>query len=87
MNFAVEWTEAALARLADIWTAATDQAAVTDASYRIEAAIKADPLGAGESRGDNRRVVFDPPLAVIYLVYPAERLALVNAVDLSHRPR
>lgn len=88
MNFTVEWSAEALNQLADVWMASDDRAGVTAASYRIEATIRADPLGAGESRGDDlQRFVFDPPLAVVYLVYPSEQLAVVAAVGPSRRPR
>lgn len=87
MNFTVEWTTAALVQLAETWTESDDRAGVTTASHRIESAIRQDPTGAGESREGSGRIVFDPPLAVIYHVFPAERLAVVTAVSLSRRPR
>lgn len=86
MNFTVEWTAEALAQLAATWNTSDDRDGVTAASYRIEAAIQADPMGAGESRSGNRRYVFDEPLAVIYQVYPDQRLALVITAGPS-RPR
>jgi hypothetical protein len=87
MNFTVEWTAEALDQLAALWRASADPPSVTAASYRIVSAILADPLGAGESREGDYRIVFDPPLAAVYRVYPAQQLALVTAVGLSRRPR
>jgi len=87
MNFAVEWTEESLAQLAALWTDSDDRSGVADASYRIEAAIRNDPFGAGESREDNLRYVFDPPLAVLYEVVQPQQLAIVTAVGPSRRLR
>ena len=46
MNYIVHWTDVALNELAAVWTAATDQNAVTAASHRLEQDITADPYGA-----------------------------------------
>ena len=86
MNFTVEWLDEALQQLAAIWVDADDPAAVTAASHRLEQSIRADPLGAGESRDGDDRVVFDPPLALLYRVYPQQRSALVVSVGWSRRP-
>ena len=63
-----------------MWTDSDDRAGVTAASYRIEAAIRNDPFGAGESREDDMRYVFDPPLAVLYEVDRLQQVAIVTAV-------
>jgi hypothetical protein len=87
MNFTVEWTDEALDGLAAVWTASDDRQGVTDASYRIEARLRSDPLSTGESRDDEDRLVFDPPLQATFRVFPDQQLALVTAVGPSRRPR
>jgi hypothetical protein len=68
----VPWDDAAYDEVADMWVRATP-----DERDRIEAAVnllnarlRRDPLGQGESRGGNRRLAFFPPLAVLYRVNP-----------------
>jgi hypothetical protein len=85
MNFTVLWTAAAQQELAAVWLAAADREAVTTASYRIEVQIRANPLETGESRDENERIVFDPPLVVVYVVDEPNRTAWVTTVALSRR--
>lgn len=70
----------AVNQLAAIWTNATDQNAVTVASYRIEQALRRDPLNEGEDRPNNRRVIFDAPLVVLYRVNTATNVVTVLGV-------
>jgi plasmid stabilization system protein ParE len=86
MNVTIIWTARALNQLAEVWTAAEDQQGVTEASYRIEAQIRANPLGAGESRDEDERIVIDPPLRVLYHVDQARQVVHVTAVGPSRRP-
>jgi len=87
MNFAIVWTGPALTQLAEVWLQATDQVSVMAASHRIEDAILADPLGAGESRDADERIVFDPPLVVMYTADRDRATAFVTDVALSRRYR
>jgi hypothetical protein len=75
--FRVVWTRRALNQLAAIWTQATDRNAVTAASHAIDQALAIDPENEGESRPNNRRVTYAPPLGVRYRVYPADNLVRV----------
>jgi hypothetical protein len=87
MSFTVEWTDEALDGLAAVWTTSDDRRGVADASHRIEARLRSDPLNAGESRDDEDRLVFDPPLQATFRVFPDQQLVLVTAVGPSRRPR
>jgi hypothetical protein len=69
MNSTVEWHPHALQELADIWNNAPDRPDVVWASNTIDDSLSRDPLGQGESRVGKRRILFLPPLAVIYDVY------------------
>ena len=71
--------DAALQRL---WLAARDRTALTEASAAADAALAADPRAVGESRvpepvarenGVDHRLAFFPPLAVRFLIEPADR--------------
>ena len=79
--FRVRWTRTASNQLADIWTNATDQAAVTAASYRIEQALKRDPENQGEDRPNNRRIIFDAPLVVTFRINKADSTVTVVYVS------
>jgi plasmid stabilization system protein ParE len=80
MSFAVTWKPDALDELARVWVDATDRDAVTAASHRVEQLLGRDPLGQGESRSGNARVMFDPPLAVVYRVNTARRRVTIFSV-------
>ena len=80
MSYTVLWKPAAEGQLADIWTSANDRDAVTAAADGIDARLRRDPLGAGESRSGIRRVLFAPPLAVDYEVREPDRTDYVLRV-------
>ena len=48
----VEWTDAALDMLSDIWTQATNRGAVNAATNRIDALLARDPIGYGQLRSE-----------------------------------
>ncbi len=73
MNYTVVWMPRAQTQLAAVWTAATNQKAVTEATYRIERSLADDPLDTGESRDANRRLAFDPPLQVMFRVFAGDK--------------
>ena len=72
-------------QLAAVWTAAANQKAVTEATYRIERLLADDPLDVGESRDDNRRLAFDPPLQVMFRVFAADKRVEVVSVGVFGR--
>ncbi|MBY0514960.1 MAG: hypothetical protein K2P78_13725 [Gemmataceae bacterium] len=66
------WDDIARDELADIWVAATpaDRDVIEKAVLDAERQIKADPLGAGESRPGTRRLLILPPLTFWFSVRP-----------------
>ena len=53
MMWQVFWNQSAENELADIWLAAADKQAVTDAANQTDQLLRSDPLSAGESRQEN----------------------------------
>jgi hypothetical protein len=66
MKYTVVWQAATEQDLILLWMSAPDQAAVTAACNAIDAALQSDPLGVGESRSGIKRILIEPPLAVLY---------------------
>ena len=65
MNSVVNWTRPALRQFLDLWTSATDPDAVDAAATRIDQTLSTHAEHQGESRHQNVRILFDPPLAVL----------------------
>jgi hypothetical protein len=68
MNYQVIWKPEAERRLANIWLDSAKRQAVTDAARMIDQRLAHDPRSQGESRDAGRRVLYVPPLAVIFKV-------------------
>jgi hypothetical protein len=80
MSFQVHWVSDAEEELAAIWRAAGGRNEVTEASHRIDQALRADPQQAGELRPEDRRILLEPPLGVTFTVSLWDRTVLVLAV-------
>jgi hypothetical protein len=80
MIYTVVWTKAALSLLADAWSAAIDRQAVTDASDRIDGILRNDAHRQGESREGDRRILFEPPLGVLFQASEPDRVATIKYV-------
>ena len=80
MTYTVVWLFSAQRMLADVWTAAPDRNAVTAASYRVDQKLAANPLDCGESREQNERLMFEPPLQVLFRVYAGQQRVEVISV-------
>jgi hypothetical protein len=52
--------------LADLWLEAEDRTLVTAAIAEIDRTLGRDPFTAGESRSEEIRVLFAPPLGVFF---------------------
>jgi hypothetical protein len=81
--FDVRWTDRADDELAAAWLAAADRGAVSRAADEIEVLLARDPLGHGESRAGNVRLLFEPPLSVLYRVAPLAHVVWVVTVRLG----
>ena len=68
MNYTVTWKPSAEQDLARLWLAAADRQAVADAANRIDALLQTDAEQRGESRSGATRILFEPPLAVLFEV-------------------
>jgi hypothetical protein len=80
MTWTVIWKPAAERQLAKLWIIKPDRKAVSGAANRIDFLLKHFPEAVGESRDQGRRILIEPPLAVIYRVDPLDRKVIVSAV-------
>jgi hypothetical protein len=80
MKWTVLYRASAQDHLANIWLNAPDQQAVANAADKVDRLLAKDPLEAGESRDGNSRVIIEPPLTMMYDVYPDDNLVEVFAV-------
>jgi hypothetical protein len=69
--------------LAELWVQATDRQAITQAANAIEVHLQRHPDTCGESRAGNRRLLIEPPLAVLYTVRAQDRKVTVLDVGRS----
>jgi hypothetical protein len=77
MIFTVIWQPSAESMLAHLWNQAQDRAAVAKAADAIDAMLRIDPSSLGESRSEEFRVLFVPPLAVHFQVSEMDRIVKV----------
>jgi hypothetical protein len=78
--FDVYWLESAILQLAEFWVRADSalREAITAASHRVDEALKHSPLESSESREDDqRRILIDLPLVVVFEVDVARRVVPV----------
>ena len=77
--YEVRWERAALEELAQIWTEADSSVrqAVTDAVSTLDQELQVNAAAVGESRSESRRICFVPPLAAVFNIDEANRLAFV----------
>ena len=68
MKWRVLWLESAEQQLAKLWESDPNRNAITQAADFLDAALARDPIGAGESRADEKFVAFALPLGVSYEV-------------------
>ncbi len=80
MTYTVVWIPSALNELADLWNHAPGRQEITDAADAIDAILRADPYAASESREGNLRILFVPPLAVLFDVSDPDCLVTVRAL-------
>jgi hypothetical protein len=80
MKYTVAYKPSAEQELADLWTTAPDRAAVTAAANRIDVLLGRDPYTPSESREGATRILFVPPLAVLFEVSEDDRYVDVLTV-------
>ena len=89
MKYTVVWKSTAQQMLAELWLSATDRQIVANAADRIDALLRENPAGVGESRDGEARILLVQPLGVDYRLHPDDQLVNVIAVwrfDPTARP-
>jgi len=64
--YVVRWKRTALDRLTELWLDSNDRTLVTESVSDIDRTLARDPHHSGESRSENTRVLFVPPLGVFF---------------------
>ena len=77
MSYAVDWTDDALAALADVWTQALDRQAVTVAQVAIDRLLAADPLGNSTPVSEGLHAIEVHPLRVLFELAEEEQVVTV----------
>lgn len=85
MKWTVVWKPDALNDLAELWVESTDQSGMAFASDLIDELLRTDPLGYGESREGNERLLVMLPLIVRYQVSGDDCMVTVSAVWQGNR--
>jgi hypothetical protein len=80
MNYTVVWLPDAERELAAVWVASSRQADVTTAAVELDRRLAQSGPNVGESRSDNNRITFEPPLAILFRVDLAARTVYVVRV-------
>jgi hypothetical protein len=79
MNYVVEWDQLPLDEVTVLWLAAdtVGRKAITQACDTVDQQLSANPFANSESRYNNRRITFVPPLVVIYRIESDDRTVTV----------
>ncbi len=80
MNWDVVWSPTAENELAALWLNPALRAAVTRASRLLDQRLERDGANEGESRAGNRRIAFEAPLGITFLVDAAARRLMVTHI-------
>jgi hypothetical protein len=77
--YRVVWLQTALNELADLWTKADSEQrrSITAAVRSVDRQLEVDPEQQGESRSNDLRVFFQPPLGIVYQVDESQHLVRV----------
>lgn len=80
MKWTVAWRRSARNQLAAMWVDAEFRAEMTEAANRIDYLLANNPLGVGESRDQDRYILIELPLAVLFKIKPSEHKVVVTRV-------
>lgn len=86
MKYTVQWSRRALDAVAQLWLDNSDQRAeITQATATVDRILLMNPHEQGESRADDRRILFVPPLVVIFRAQADHNL--VRVLNVRHLKR
>lgn len=77
MSYTVRFLPDAEQELAELWMDSSKRDSVTQAAHRIDKQLMRDPEQLGESRSQDCRIFFEPPLAVLFRVLVGSQLVEV----------
>ncbi len=80
MKYTVVWSQAALDKLATIWSDDEDRSEIAAASDEIDRVLRISPRSQGESRQGSVRVLFAGPLGTDYEIFEEDRVVQVLIV-------
>jgi hypothetical protein len=80
VKYTVIWAKEAEDEVAQHWIEAEVRGVIADAADAIDDLLRRDPHAVGESRDDERRILFVWPLGIIYRVREADRIVNVSDV-------
>jgi hypothetical protein len=87
VKYHIAWDPAAELAYEKIWEDESIRDAVRKAIDAFEKDLEQDPLGHGESRPRNRRMMFHHPLGIVYRVIDATRIVrVVSLWRIDRRP-
>lgn len=80
MKFEVAFTSLAERQLGELWLKSSQRDELSQAAFRLEQELARNGREAGESREGVRRVCFESPLGILFLVHPERNAVLVIRV-------
>jgi hypothetical protein len=80
VTYTVRWKRSALDQLAQLWLDAPDRSQVTAAVAEIDRLLATRPYDESESRPDDIRILFSPPIGVFFEVKESTRIVYVLRV-------
>jgi predicted trehalose synthase len=81
-RYTVVWLQDAINELGDIWLAATDRNAVSEASEEIDRALQSDAATKGKLLSEGLRVYDASPLRAVFSVSDSDRKVEVARIRL-----
>ena len=86
MIYTVLWLPETEQELAKIWLQSNDQNRVAAAANEIDKILQHQPEELGESRDGERRIVFSPPLGVMFVINKADKkVYIINVWKFQER--
>ncbi len=80
MKYTVVWTPSAEQHLAVLWLDSARRAEITKAADTLDKQLRINPELQGEQRNEGDRVLFNPPLGILFEITEEDRMVRVLAV-------